>query len=282
MRPRARWRLNILQNRGETEVPRSDQDYGDPGKRGVSNMPGDIQLMLIGDVVGAPGRSAARTAIARARAAGRALGGRHQCRKRRHAAAHHPRSCRRTLRRRGRYHHPRRSCVGSEGNHAASGHRTAAAPSGQPAARLPRTRLDHAHDFSRPCHGGESAGPRFHAAGQRLSVPLHGCAVANAALFARTGDCRFSRKATSEKIALGWYLDGRVSAVVGTHTHVQTSDEIILPKGTAYITDLGMCGPKTSVLGRTVGAATRRFLTGLPAKLDVAEAPLPVKASMSA
>jgi calcineurin-like phosphoesterase len=59
-------------------------------------------------------------------------------------------------------------------------------------------------------------------------------------------------EATSEKIAMGWYLDGRVSAVVGTHTHIQTSDEKILPKGTGYITDLGMTGPHKSILGRTL------------------------------
>jgi 2',3'-cyclic-nucleotide 2'-phosphodiesterase len=77
-------------------------------------------------------------------------------------------------------------------------------------------------------------------------------------------------EATSEKIAMGQYLDGRVSAVVGSHTHVQTSDETILPKGAAYLTDLGMTGPKNSVLGREVESVLRKFLTGMPASFKVA------------
>lgn len=77
-------------------------------------------------------------------------------------------------------------------------------------------------------------------------------------------------EATSEKIALGRYLDGRVTAVVGSHTHVQTSDEGLLPKGTAYITDLGMTGPKNSVLGRDVESVVHKFLTGMPTKFEVA------------
>lgn len=78
-------------------------------------------------------------------------------------------------------------------------------------------------------------------------------------------------EATSEKIALGRYLDGRVSAVVGSHTHVQTADETILPKGTAYITDLGMTGPYDSVLGRRVDRVLHKFLTQMPAHFEVAE-----------
>ena len=81
----------------------------------------------------------------------------------------------------------------------------------------------------------------------------------------------FHAEATSEKIALGRYLDGRVTAVVGTHTHVQTSDETILPKGTAYITDLGMTGPKDSVIGREVEPVVQRFITGMPQKFDTAK-----------
>lgn len=77
-------------------------------------------------------------------------------------------------------------------------------------------------------------------------------------------------EATSEKIAFGRFLDGRVTSVVGTHTHVQTSDEALLPKGTAYITDLGMTGPKDSVIGRSVEPVLHRFRTGMPAKFDVA------------
>jgi metallophosphoesterase (TIGR00282 family) len=80
----------------------------------------------------------------------------------------------------------------------------------------------------------------------------------------------FHAEATSEKIAMGWHLDGRVTAVVGTHTHVQTADERILPKGTAYLTDVGMTGPHDSVIGVEVSAALGRFLTALPQKFETA------------
>lgn len=78
-------------------------------------------------------------------------------------------------------------------------------------------------------------------------------------------------EATSEKIAVGWFLDGQVSAVVGTHTHVQTADEKILPCGTAYITDVGMTGPFDSVIGMKKDAILERFLTHIPNKFDVAK-----------
>ena len=78
-------------------------------------------------------------------------------------------------------------------------------------------------------------------------------------------------EATSEKVALGWYLDGRCSAVVGTHTHVQTADERILPGGTAYISDVGMTGPMDSVIGVEKDAVIERFLTGLPTDFQVAQ-----------
>jgi metallophosphoesterase (TIGR00282 family) len=80
----------------------------------------------------------------------------------------------------------------------------------------------------------------------------------------------FHAEATSEKVAMGWHLDGRVTAMVGTHTHVQTADERILPKGTAYLTDVGMTGPHDSVIGVEVGAALNRFLTALPQKFETA------------
>jgi 2',3'-cyclic-nucleotide 2'-phosphodiesterase len=80
----------------------------------------------------------------------------------------------------------------------------------------------------------------------------------------------FHAEATSEKIAMGWHLDGKVTAVVGTHTHVQTADERILPKGTAFLTDVGMTGPHDSIIGVEVEAALGRFLTGLPAKFETA------------
>ena len=75
---------------------------------------------------------------------------------------------------------------------------------------------------------------------------------------------------TSEKVAMGWYLDGRVTCVVGTHTHIATADEHVLPQGTAYITDVGMTGPHGGVIGMDRGAILKRFLDGLPARFDVA------------
>lgn len=81
----------------------------------------------------------------------------------------------------------------------------------------------------------------------------------------------FHAEATSEKTMLGAHLDGRVSAVVGTHTHVQTADNRILPKGTAYISDTGLCGSLNSAIGAKTECALKRFLTQLPAKLEVAE-----------
>ena len=80
----------------------------------------------------------------------------------------------------------------------------------------------------------------------------------------------FHGEATSEKVAMGWYLDGRVSAVVGTHTHVQTADERVLPKGTAYLSDAGMTGPRDSVIGCETEPILKRFLTGLPVRMQPA------------
>ena len=77
-------------------------------------------------------------------------------------------------------------------------------------------------------------------------------------------------EATSEKVAMGWYLDGLVTAVLGTHTHIQTADEKILPKGTAYITDVGMSGPVDSVIGRRIEDVLPRFLTQIPQRFEVA------------
>jgi metallophosphoesterase (TIGR00282 family) len=78
-------------------------------------------------------------------------------------------------------------------------------------------------------------------------------------------------EATSEKIAMGWYLDGRASVVFGTHTHVPTADERILPNGTAYITDVGMCGPLDSVIGMEREIVIQGFLTQLPRQFEVAK-----------
>ena len=81
----------------------------------------------------------------------------------------------------------------------------------------------------------------------------------------------FHAEATSEKVAMGWHLDGKVTAVIGTHTHVQTADERLLPRGTAYLTDVGMTGPHDSIIGVEVEAALGRFLTGMPARFETAE-----------
>lgn len=81
----------------------------------------------------------------------------------------------------------------------------------------------------------------------------------------------FHAEATAEKIAMGYFLDGKVTAMYGTHTHVQTADEKKLNKGTAYITDIGMTGPKTSVIGMDVDASIKRFVTSLPERYKLAE-----------
>lgn len=88
----------------------------------------------------------------------------------------------------------------------------------------------------------------------------------------------FHGEATSEKIAMGWWLDGHVSAVVGTHTHVQTADEAVLPGGTAYITDVGMTGPFDSIIGVTKERALQKFTTQIPSKFTVAEDDIRVSA----
>lgn len=81
----------------------------------------------------------------------------------------------------------------------------------------------------------------------------------------------FHAEATSEKVAMGWYLDGRVTAVLGTHTHIPTADERVLPKGTAFITDVGMTGPYDSIIGVEKELALHRFLTGMPARFEPAK-----------
>jgi metallophosphoesterase (TIGR00282 family) len=84
-------------------------------------------------------------------------------------------------------------------------------------------------------------------------------------------------EATSEKQAFAWYVDGRVSAVIGTHTHVQTADERILPGGTAYITDCGMTGPVDSVIGTERAAVIQRFRTQMPKKFAPADGPVEIQ-----
>jgi hypothetical protein len=79
---------------------------------------------------------------------------------------------------------------------------------------------------------------------------------------------------TSEKVAMGWYLDGKVSAVIGTHTHVPTADERILPQGTAYITDIGMTGPRDSIIGIKKEIILKKYLTQMPIRFEVARGDL--------
>lgn len=81
----------------------------------------------------------------------------------------------------------------------------------------------------------------------------------------------FHAEATAEKIAMGYFLDGKVNVIFGTHTHVQTADEKILDKGTAYITDIGMTGPEKSVIGMDISASIKRFETTLPERYKLAE-----------
>ena len=81
-------------------------------------------------------------------------------------------------------------------------------------------------------------------------------------------------EATSEKIAIGWHLDGRVSAVVGSHTHVPTADARVFPRGTAHVTDTGMVGPRDSVLGVDAGIIVSRFVDGMPRRFEVASGPV--------
>ncbi|NLI00538.1 MAG: TIGR00282 family metallophosphoesterase [Chthonomonadales bacterium] len=87
-------------------------------------------------------------------------------------------------------------------------------------------------------------------------------------------------EATSEKQAMAWHLAGRVAAVVGTHTHVQTADERIMPGGTAYISDVGMTGPTDSIIGMRRDYVMHRFITGLPSKFEVAEGPAQLSAAL--
>lgn len=107
-----------------------------------------------------------------------------------------------------------------------------------------------------------------------VDCPFH---AADAALRAMPKDVPvfvdFHAEATSEKITLAHYLSGRVTAVVGTHTHVQTSDAVVLPGGTAFQTDLGMTGPWHSSIGRDFKPVLQKFMTGIPARFDVAEGP---------
>jgi metallophosphoesterase (TIGR00282 family) len=105
-----------------------------------------------------------------------------------------------------------------------------------------------------------------------LNCPFKTTALAQEELYKETKIIMVDihAEATSEKVALGWFLDGKVSAVIGTHTHIQTADERILPQGTAFLTDAGMTGPYDSVIGRKVENVLERFITAIPVKFEVA------------
>lgn len=92
--------------------------------------------------------------------------------------------------------------------------------------------------------------------------------------------CDFHAEATGEKQALAWYLDGRLTALAGTHTHVQTSDARVLPQGTGYITDLGLCGPWDSCLGMDPGPVITRFVSGLPQRFVPAAGPVVLQGAL--
>ncbi len=101
--------------------------------------------------------------------------------------------------------------------------------------------------------------------------PFHAADAALAGIEAKVILVDFHAEATSEKVAMGWYLDGRVTAVLGTHTHIPTADERMLPGGTAYQTDVGMSGPYDSVIGVEKELVLHRFLTGMPGKFEAAK-----------
>ena len=115
--------------------------------------------------------------------------------------------------------------------------------------------------------GDQSAGARVHGL-ERRSVPHRRPAAAEDQAKVILVDIH--AEATSEKISLGWYLDGRVTAVVGTHTHVPTADERVLPNGTAYMTDVGMTGPYDGVIGVKKELVVGKFLNGMPVRFEPA------------
>jgi len=104
-----------------------------------------------------------------------------------------------------------------------------------------------------------------------IDDPFHAADIILARLNAKVIVVDFHGEATSEKIAIGWHLDGRVTAVLGTHTHVPTADERILHRGTAYQTDVGMSGPYDSIIGVEKDLVMRKFLTGMPGKFEAAK-----------
>ena len=114
-------------------------------------------------------------------------------------------------------------------------------------------------------------GPHLHGRRLRLPLPRRRRGPGAPARTSTVIIVDMHAEATSEKAAMGWYLDGRVSAVIGTHTHVATADARILPKGTAFVTDVGMVGPRDSIIGMEVEPIVERFLTQLPTRFSPVE-----------
>lgn len=152
--------------------------------------------------------------------------------------------------------------------------------------------IDLRSDVARPANFPESVPGKGHVLHDFSNSVCVGVISVVGRVFMEPADCPFVRvekelkslsrqasvllidmhaEATSEKAALAWHLDGRCTAVLGTHTHVQTSDERILPKGTAFITDVGMCGPYNSILGVDKDRVINKLMTGFPIKWEVAE-----------
>ena len=152
--------------------------------------------------------------------------------------------------------------------------------------------LETKDNIVRPANLSEQAAGRGFAVYKTAKGPVVAAAALIGRIFMKPADCPynaidkllpklqqqadvifvdFHAEATSEKIAMGYYLDGRASCVFGTHTHVVTADEKIMPKGTAYITDVGMTGPHDSVLGRGVESVLKSFRTQMPIPLEVAK-----------
>jgi len=159
--------------------------------------------------------------------------------------------------------------------------------------------LETKDNIVRPANLSEQAAGRGYAVYKTAKGPVVGAAALIGRIFMKPADCPynaidkllpklqqqadvifvdFHAEATSEKIAMGYYLDGRVSCVFGTHTHVVTADEKIMPKGTAYITDIGMTGPHDSVLGRGVESVLKSFRTQMPVPLEVAKGDIRINA----
>ncbi len=144
---------------------------------------------------------------------------------------------------------------------------------------LERALLEHRALFSRRFGGGGA--PRLWFSPGRVNLMELDCPFRAADRLLETLTARppiaivdMHAEATSEKVAMGWYLDGRVSAVVGTHTHIPTADARLLPGGAAYVTDVGMVGPHNSVIGVQVAPVIQHFLTRLPARFEVADGPV--------